>query len=110
MSTRPVSVGKNLAAGVETIVYTVPTGYTAEWELLYVHNSSGNTKTVTVDWYDLSATTHVALLTSYSMAAKDYLKFDGARVIMDEGDEVHVTTEAGSAFGIICTFNLERKA
>lgn len=110
MTQRAISVGKNLAAGVETVVYTVPTGYTAEWELLYLHNSSGNTKTVTVDWYDLSTTTHVALLTTYSMVAKDYLKFDGSRVVMDEGDEVHITTEAASAFGVICTFNIERKA
>lgn len=107
---RPISVGKNLTAGVETTVYTVPTGYTAEWELLYLHNSTTAGKTITVDWYDISENTHVAILTTYSMAAKDYFKFDGgARVIMDEGDQVHVATEAGSAFGIICTFNLERK-
>jgi hypothetical protein len=108
---RSISVGKNLAAGAETIVYTVPTGYTAEWELLYIHNASGNTKTVTADWYDLSETTHISILTTYSMAAKDYFKFDGgAKVVMDEGDQVHITTEAGSAFSVICTFNLERKA
>jgi hypothetical protein len=107
---RAISVGKNLAAGVETVVYTVPEGYTAEWELLYLHNASGNTKTVTVDWYDLSTTTHVTILTAYSMASKEYFKFDGSRIVMDEGDEVHISTEASSAFGVVCTFNLERKA
>ena len=111
MTQRSLSVGKNLAAGVETTIYTVPTGYTAEWELLYLHNSSGNTKTITVDWYDDSENAHIAVLTTYSMAAKDYFKFDGgARVVMDEGDQVHISTEAGSAFTVICTFKIERKA
>lgn len=107
---RPISVGKNLAAGVETTVYTVPAGYTAEWELLYVHNSTASTKTITADWYDVSDTTHVGILTAYPMNSKDYFKFDGARVAMDEGDQVHISTEAGSTFSVICTFVLERKA
>jgi hypothetical protein len=106
---RPISIGKNLAAGVETTVYTVPAGYTAEWELLYLHNSTASAKTITADWYDVSETTHVAILTTYSMNSKDYFKFDNARVVMDEGDQVHISTEAGSAFGVICTFVLERK-
>jgi hypothetical protein len=107
---RPISIGKNLAAGVETTVYTVPTGYTAEWELLYLHNSTTTNRQVTADWYDVSENTHVAILTNYDMNAKDYFKFDGSRIIMDENDQVHISTEAGSSFGVICTFNLERKA
>jgi len=108
---RPISIGKNLAAGVETTLYTVPTGYTAEWELLYLHNTTVANRQITVDWYDVSENTHVAILTNYDMNAKDYFKFDGgARVVMDEGDQVHISTESSSAFGVICTFNLERKA
>ncbi len=106
---RPISIGKNLAAGVETTVYTVPAGYTAEWELLYAHNATASAKTITADWYDVSEATHVGILTSYSMNAKDYFKFDGARVVMDEGDQVHISTEASSTFSVICTFVLERK-
>jgi hypothetical protein len=105
-----ISVGKNLASGVETIVYTVPTGYKATWNLLYAHNSLGNNKTLTVDWYDKSEDTHVKILENYPFAATSYFQFSGqgSGVVMEEGDEVHMTTAADSAFGVICTFILER--
>ena len=105
-----ISVGKNLAAGVETTVYTVPKGYRANWNLLYIHNSLGNNKTITVDWYDSSATAHIKILENYPFAANAYFQFSGqgSGVIMEEGDEVHMTTSADSSFGIVCTFVLER--
>lgn len=108
---RAISVGKNLTAGTETIVYKVPLGYTAKWTLLYAHNGSAGAKTLTVDWYDVSATTHVSILDAYSFASKGYFQFNApdTGVILEEGDEVHMTPEAGSSFGIICTFEIEKK-
>jgi hypothetical protein len=40
-----------------------------------------------------------------------YFQFNapGTGVVLEEGDQVHMTTEASSAFGIICTFELEKK-
>jgi hypothetical protein len=107
---KQLSVGKNLAAGVETTVYTVPKGYRANWNLLYAHNAGAGTKYLSVDWYDTSADTHIAILEQYNFTSKTYFQFSGqgSGVIMEEGDEVHMTTEAGSAFGVICTFVLER--
>lgn len=107
---KQISVGKNLAAGVETIVYTVPQGYRAVWDLMYAHNSTGNNKTLTVDWYDSSEDAHIKILENYPFAATAYFQFSGqgSGVVMEEGDEVHMTTAAESAFGIICTFTLER--
>lgn len=105
-----VSVGHNLTAGATTAVFKVPTGYAAKWNLMYLHNSSGNTKIITAHWYDLSTNTEYDILNAYSMASKDYLKFDGgAYVVLDEGDEVRLTPEAVSSFSSINTFELIRK-
>lgn len=105
-----VSVGHNLTAGSTTVVYKVPTGYAAKWNLMYLHNASGNTKAITAKWYDLSLNTEYFVLDGYSMAAKDYLKFDGgAYVLLDEGDEIRLTPEAASTFSSINTFELVRK-
>jgi hypothetical protein len=105
-----VSVGTNLTAASTTAVYKVPTGYAAKWSLMYLHNSSGNTKYITAMWYDASTNEEYDILDQYSMASKDYLKFDGgAYVMLDEGDEVRLTPEAGSAFSSINTFELIRK-
>ena len=108
---RSISVGKNLAAGVETMVYRVPVGYTAEWELLYFHNTTSSAKDITVQWHDDNENVNVAILNAYPSSAKEYFKFDGgAKVVMDENDEVRITTQSSSSFSVICTFNLERKA
>lgn len=110
MNTSSTSVGHNLTAGSTTNVFTVPMGYVAKWNLMYLHNASGNTKLITAKWYDASTTTEYVVLNDYSMASKDYLKFDGgAYVLMDEGDQVRLTPEAGSAFSSINTFELIRK-
>jgi len=107
---RPISIGKNLAAGVETVVYTVPKGYVAVWDLMYLHNGSGSTKSITIDWYDSSETTHVSILNAYNLSSKTYFQFSGqgSGVVLEEGDQIHMTPEAGSTFGVICTLQLER--
>jgi hypothetical protein len=105
-----ISVGKNLTAGVETIIYTVPQGYSATWDLLYAHNAGAGTKHLSVDWYDTSAATHIAILEQYSFTSKLYFQFsgNGSGVVLEEGDQIHMTSEAGSTFGVICTLKLER--
>jgi hypothetical protein len=107
---RQLSIGKNLPAGVETTVYTVPKGYTAFWDLLYAHNAGAGTKYLTVDWYDSSENTHVHILEQYDFTAKTYFQFSGnsSGIVLEEGDQIHMTPEAGSTFGIICTVKLER--
>ena len=108
---RSISIGKNLTAGVETVVYTVPTGYYAKWTLLYAHNAGGSTKSLTVDWYDSSEGVHVSILNAYSFASKNYFQFNAPStgVILEEGDQIHMTPEASSTFGIICTLEVEKK-
>lgn len=105
-----ISVGKNLAAGVETVVYTVPKGYKATWNLMYAHNAIGSNKYLTVNWYDSSETTSIYILEQYNFTGNTYFQFNGygSGVVLEEGDQVKMTTETGSQFGIICTFVLER--
>ena len=101
---RPVSVGLTLAAGVMTTVYTVPTGYYANFNLLYIHNTTGNNKTITVQWYDASTNTSIDFLSAVPYTAKAYTQFDNAYVVMEEGDQLRITTESTSAFAILATF------
>lgn len=104
---REISIGATPTAGSSTTLYTVPTGYRALWNLSYLHNTGGSTKNITLQWYDASATATYDILTAYPFASKDYLKFDGgAYVVLEEGDQVKVTPEAGSAFTVILTLEL----
>lgn len=108
--TRPVTVGLNLTADTLTTVYTVPLGYFAKWNLMYLFNGSGSTKHMTVYWTDSSASTDIYVLNQNTINAKEYLRMDGgAYVVMEEGDKVMMRSEAGSTFSTICTFELFKK-
>jgi hypothetical protein len=109
---RLISVGKNLVAATETVIYTVPEGYYAIWNLMYAHNATGTNKFLTVDWYDTSTSTHINVLDQYNFTSKTYFQLlgNGSGVVMEAGDQVHMTSETGSSFGIICTFEVEKKA
>lgn len=105
---REYSVGATPTAGTTSTLYTVPTGYRALWTISYIHNTSGSTKTFTLSWFDASASVTHDILSQYTFASKDYLRLDGEGfVVLEEGDQVRVTPDTGSAFTVILTFVLK---
>jgi hypothetical protein len=105
---RPQSVGVNPTANTLTTVYTVPTGYYAKFTVMYIHNTGGSTKHITVQWYDASTASTLDILTAYDFNTKEYLQFDGnAYIVLEEGDRLQLTTEAGSSFSFIATFEVQ---
>jgi len=102
---RAISVGVNPTAAVDTTVYTCPTGYYAKFTVMYIHNTGGSTKHITVQWFDASANTTLDILTQYDFTAKNYLQFDGnAYIVLEEGDKIKITTQSASSFSFIATF------
>lgn len=107
---RSITQGGNLTAATETTIYTVPAGYYAKWNLMYVLNGSGSTKQITVVWRDASTSTDIYILNQYGVSSKEFLKIDGgAYMVLEAGDTVKMTSEAGSTFSYICTFEVEKK-
>lgn len=105
---RALSVGVSPTAAVDTTVYTCPKGYYAKFTVMYIHNTGGSTKHITVQWYDASANTTIDILTQYNFSSKNYLQFDGnAYIVLEEDDKLKITTEAGSSFSFIATFEQE---
>jgi len=105
---RPVSVGLNPTANTLTTVFTVPTGYYAKFTVMYIHNTGGSTKHITVQWYDASAAATLDILTSYDFTSKQYLQFDGnAYIVLEEGDRIQITTQSASTFSFIATFEVQ---
>ena len=104
---RPVSVGISPTADTLTTVYTVPTGYYAKFTVMYIHNTGGSTKHITVQWYDASTATTLDILTNYALTSKQYLQFDGnAYIVLEEGDSIQITTQSASTFSFIATFEV----
>ena len=105
---RALSVGVNPTAAVDTTVYTCPTGYYAKFTVMYIHNTGGSTKHITVQWFDASAATTLDILTEYDFTSKAYLQFDGnAYIVLEEGDKIKITTQSASSFSFIATFEEE---
>ena len=105
---RPVSVGISPTANTLTTVYTVPTGYYAKFTVMYIHNTGGSTKHITVQWYDASTATTLDILTNYDFTSKAYLQFDGnAYIVFEEGDRLQITTQSASSFSFIATFEVQ---
>ena len=108
---RPHSVGLNLVAGTKTTMFTVPTRNMAKWSLLYAYNGTASAKNFTAWWYDASTNTEVAIVYNYPLAAANFLKFDGADVVLDEGDEIRVQIETGATnAACIVTVELDQRS
>ena len=105
---RALSVGVSPTAAVDTTVYTCPKGYYAKFTVMYIHNTGGSTKHITVQWFDASASTTLDILTALDFSTKEYLQFDGnAYIVLEEDDKIKITTQAGSTFSFIATFEQE---
>ena len=105
---RALSVGVSPTAAVDTTVYTCPRGYYAKFTVMYIHNTGGSTKHITVQWFDASANTTLDILTQYDFSSKTYLQFDGnAYIVLEEGDKIKITTQSASTFSFIATFEQE---
>ena len=102
---RALSVGVSPAAAVDTTVYTCPTGYYSKFTVMYIHNTGGDTKHITVQWFDASSNSTIDILSTFDFTAKQYLQFDGnAYIVLEEGDKIKITTQSSSTFSFIGTF------
>jgi UDP-3-O-[3-hydroxymyristoyl] glucosamine N-acyltransferase len=79
------SVGITLPAGTATTVFTVPKGYVAEVDMLFISNHSGNNKTVTAVWKHAHNPAHqIRIIDGYSLAAKQFIQFSDGSIIMHD--------------------------
>ena len=104
---REISVGTNHTAGVKQTVFTVPDKHYGKWTLLYLINNGGSNKTASVWWYDSSTNTEIEILNTVPVATKAYVKLDGGTyVVLEEGDEIRIQTEATSTITSVVTVEL----
>jgi hypothetical protein len=105
------SVGKPLTAGAANTLFIVPAGYKAEVSLLFISNHTGNNKTISAYWQHAHDAAHqIIIIDGYSLAATEFIKFDGSTIVMQSGDSIVLTPEAGSNMSAIVTFDLYKEA
>lgn len=72
-------------------VYTCPANCVAELTYLLVNNSGGSTNTVSVKWYDSSASYASGFVEGKSLNAGDFLQFADIELVLEAGDKIQVT-------------------
>jgi hypothetical protein len=102
---RPISVSKNLTAATATTLYTVPTGYYAKCVLVHACNTSPS-KHISFSWYDASTATTTLIVSEQVLSARTTLSLisETQYFVMEEGDYLTATSEAGSTFSVLATF------
>lgn len=104
------SIGKSLPAGATTEVFTVPAGYVAEVSLLFITNHTATNKAVSAYWQHAHDPSHqIYIVQDKTINAKDFLMLTDATMVMQSGDSMHITTEAGGDFAVITTFDLRKE-
>jgi hypothetical protein len=90
------SKGTNLVAGSENTIYTCPANYTAKMLLLFVANTTGGNKTISISWHDSSEGETYAIVGRYNIHSYSFLKLDGSYLTLNSGDYLIVTPESNS--------------
>jgi len=101
------TIGNNPTSGVSNTIMTVPNGYEARITNVFVTNNTGSTKNFSAAWVHGGDT--YAFASAKSLNSKDFIEYGGEFgqfLIMDEGDTMTVTPEAGSTFVVIVSFIL----
>jgi hypothetical protein len=107
---RKVSVGREISDTTEYTLYTVPAGYRASWNLLYLINNTASAKGFTVTWKDENGDDVAHVFLDFPVSANQYIMFNsGAWVNLESGHSVTVKCEDSGAHGdVIASFELER--
>ena len=97
------SIGAQLTAGVENVVYTCPNNYTSHIVLLFASNRESGNKTLAIKWYDASTEIEYYIIGGYVISAYSFLKLDGSYLTLNAGDHICFIPEAGSTIDATLT-------
>lgn len=104
------SVGISLTAGIDNTVFTVPQGYKAEVDMLFISNLDANNKTTTAYWQHAHDINHkIKIIDAYPMASHTYIQFSNGSVVFQQGDSLVVKPQAGATQSVIVTFDLRKE-
>lgn len=98
------TVGKNLTANTDNVMFEVRANTIADIYLLYITNADVNNKKISVKWYDASTNETYYIINGYTLAANAFLKLDGSYIKLDAGDKLICNPELGSVMSSIVTY------
>ena len=89
---------------VSTIV-TIPNGFVAHWNMLFVSNIGGSTNGAGL-YVDKHDSTRVDILGGGNVSSKDYILLSDAMFVLQPGDAVKAFTTSAGDMEFVITFDL----
>ena len=89
---------------VATIV-TIPSGYVAHWNMLFVTNVGGSTNGVGIKVVKADATV-IDILGGGNLSSKEYILLSDAVFVLQGGDEIQAYTTGAGDVEFVVTFDL----
>lgn len=100
----------NVTTTDESTIVTIPNGYVAHWNMLFVVNLGGSTNGVGL-YVDKADSTRIDILGGGNVSSKDYLLLDGAAVfVLQAGDAIKAYTTSAGDVEFVVTFDLLEQA
>ena len=83
-------------------VYTCPPNCTAEVTYIVVNNSGLSTNTISIKWYDASASYASGFIEGKSLNAGSYIELPHIELMLEPGDKIQITpTSVGHIDSIV---------
>ena len=89
---------------ISTIV-TIPNGYVAHWNMLYISNLGNQNNHATV-YVDKSDGTVLNIITDYTISNKNFLLFSDVVLVLQPEDVIMCSTTSAGDMEFVITFDL----
>ena len=85
---------------VPVTLYTCPANSKAHMSLLFITNALSNASDINVQWYRASVATSFFIIGGKNLTQGEFIKFDGAFIVLEAGDYVTVETTSTAGSGV----------
>ena len=85
---------------VPVTLYTCPANSKSHMSLLFITNASSNASDINVQWYRASLATSFFIIGGKNLTQGEFIKFDGAFIVLEAGDYVTVETTSTAGSGV----------
>ena len=98
-----IAYGTKLTTTAATAVFTAPPDVRSRVSMIWICNTDTVTRAVTIEWYDLSATTSFRFEKSFNLAGSSSLTIEPPAMWLPSGDEIRVTAGTANTLEAIVT-------
>ena len=95
----------NATSTTEQTIVTIPDGYVAHWNMLYVVNIGGSTNGANLKVEEADATT-IDILGGGNISANEYLLLTDGIFVLQQGDSIVCSLTASGDMEFVVTFDL----